>query len=65
MGAFRKGMGDLVTQDMEKVETLRDGFASIFTGSSSVHTAHTAQAKAGPGRMKNHPLWEEIRFETT
>lgn len=57
-------MGDLVTQDMEKAEVLSDGFASIFPGTCSGHTAHTAEAKAGTGRMKNHQLWEELRSET-
>lgn len=31
MGPLRKDTGDLVTQDMEKVEVLNDFFASVFT----------------------------------
>ncbi|KFW11307.1 hypothetical protein N327_10870, partial [Fulmarus glacialis] len=32
VGPLRNEMGDLVTQDMEKAEVLKDFFASVFTG---------------------------------
>lgn len=57
----RRGWGTwLLLQDMERAEILGDGPALISTGTGS---GHTAEAKAGTGRM-NHQLWEEIRFET-
>lgn len=47
MGPLQKESGDLVTQDMEKVEALSDFFASVFTGRSS---SHAAQVPEGKGR---------------
>ncbi|GAB0177300.1 mitochondrial enolase superfamily member 1 [Grus japonensis] len=49
-------MGDLVTQDMEKVEVLNDFFVSVFTGNC---LSHTAQVKEGKGRD-----WENEELPT-
>lgn len=61
-----KGTGDLVTQEMEKAEVLNDFFfASVFTSKSSSHIPGPQEGKAGTRRVKNHPLSEEIRYETS
>ena len=52
VGPLQKEAGDLVTQDVEKAEVLNDFFASVFNSKCS----NLQKAKAGTGRMKNHPL---------
>ncbi|GAB0183818.1 mitochondrial enolase superfamily member 1 [Grus japonensis] len=42
---LRNETGDLVTQDMEKVEVLNDFFASVFTGKSLSHTAQVTEGR--------------------
>jgi len=64
VGPLWKEMGDLVTRNMEKTEILNDFFASVFAGKSSSTPPKSQKAKAGTGRMKNHPLQEKIRFKT-
>lgn len=38
-------MGDLVTQNMEKAEILKDIFVSVFTGKCSSHTTRVTEGK--------------------
>ncbi|PKU28199.1 hypothetical protein llap_21498 [Limosa lapponica baueri] len=45
VGPLRKETGDLVTQDMEKIEVMNDFFASFFTGKGSNHTTQVAEGK--------------------
>ncbi|GAB0204273.1 mitochondrial enolase superfamily member 1 [Grus japonensis] len=49
-------MGDLLSQDMEKVEVVNDSFASVFTDKASSHTAQIAEGK-GRG-------WENAELPT-
>ncbi|GAB0178229.1 mitochondrial enolase superfamily member 1 [Grus japonensis] len=45
VGPLRKETGNLVTQDMEKAEVLKDFFASVFTSKCSNHTVQVAEGK--------------------
>jgi len=57
VGSLWKEMGDLVTWDMEKVEVLNNFFLPRSSTVSAPATLPKSQkAKAGPGKMKNHPL---------
>jgi len=56
MGPLWKETGHLVTWDIEKAEVLSDFSASVFTASAPVTLPKSQKAKAGTGRMKNHPL---------
>lgn len=53
VGPLWKEMGDLVSQDMEKAEVLRDFFTSIFTGKCS---SHTVLLSKGKGRDRENLL---------
>ncbi|PKU46367.1 hypothetical protein llap_3345 [Limosa lapponica baueri] len=56
MDPIWKETGDLVIQDMEKVEVLNDFFASVLTSKGSNHTTQVAEGKGGAVRTKNCPL---------
>jgi len=45
VGALWKKTGDLVTQDMQKVEVLQDFFASVFTSKCSSHATQVTGSK--------------------
>jgi len=45
VGPLQKEAGDLVTQDVEKVEVLNVFFASVFDSKCSSHTAQVAEGK--------------------
>ncbi|GAB0205074.1 hypothetical protein GRJ2_002973000 [Grus japonensis] len=45
VGPLWNKTGDLVTQDMEKVEVLNDFFASVFTGKCLSHTVQVAKGR--------------------
>jgi len=45
VGPLWKETGDLVTQDMEKAEVLKDFFASVFNSKCSSHTTKVADVK--------------------
>jgi len=52
VGPLWKEAGDLATRNVEKAEVLNDFFASVFNSKCS----NLQKAKAGTGRIKNHPL---------
>lgn len=61
-----KETGDLVTQDMVKAEVLSDFFLpQSYQQELQPHSPSPRRGKAGTGRMKNCPVWEKIRFETS
>ncbi|GAB0181491.1 hypothetical protein GRJ2_000614400 [Grus japonensis] len=46
VGPLWNEMGDLVTQDMEKAEVLKEFFPSVFTSKCSSHTAQVTKGKS-------------------
>lgn len=62
MAPFRRDMDDLVMQDMEKAEVLKDFFASVFTSKCSSHTAQIAEGVNRNWENENCPL-QKNRFK--
>ncbi|GAB0202609.1 mitochondrial enolase superfamily member 1 [Grus japonensis] len=66
-GPLQNDSGDLVTWDMEKVEILKDFFASVFTSKGSSHTAQVTEGKgrdwenAGPPTVGEDQVREYLR----
>jgi len=56
VGPLQKEAGDLVTWDVEKAEVLNDFLPQSSTASTLATPPKLQKAKAGTGRMKNHPL---------
>jgi len=56
VGPSRKEMGDLVTQDMEKVQVLSDFLTHSSPASAPVTLPKSQVPKAGTGRTENSPL---------
>ncbi|GAB0186779.1 mitochondrial enolase superfamily member 1 [Grus japonensis] len=63
VGPLRNEMGDLVTQDMEKAEVLKDFFTSVFTGKCLSHTAQVTGGRenAEPPTEGEHQVREYLR----
>ncbi|GAB0202608.1 hypothetical protein GRJ2_002726400 [Grus japonensis] len=63
----KRKSGDLVTWDMEKVEILKDFFASVFTSKGSSHTAQVTEGKgrdwenAGPPTVGEDQVRDHLR----
>jgi len=55
VGPLWKEMGDLVTQDMEKADVLKDFFALVFTSKCSSHTAQVTECKGRDWENEEQP----------
>ncbi|GAB0179532.1 hypothetical protein GRJ2_000418500 [Grus japonensis] len=61
VGPLQNETGDLVTQDMEKVEVLNDFFALVFTGKCSSHTAQVTEGMKGRFRLEVRKIFFTVR----
>jgi len=60
VGPLWKEAGDLVTQDVEKVEVLNNFFTSVFNSKCSSHTAQVAEGK-GRGWENEEEAEDQVR----
>ena len=65
MGPLLNETGGLVTQDMEKAETLKAAFASVFPSKSGLQEYQVPETRGNSGARKTCLWWKRIRSGNT